>query len=491
MTQPLKDEVQTLLSGLVTPDIVVASTSVAALLSGESIRGSDDRHIEGRLTIPEYQRPYRWQIKHLQRLLNDLTEYYSLSTGALPPEHDFYLGSIIVHQSRPPKMRTNALNIIDGQQRLITLALLAHVLRQRGLAKGIELTSPESQARALGNLRWLEQQPLPSVDFSRINITLVVTRSEDDAYRFFETQNTGGVRLDGPAILKAHHLRGVSRQEQDKHARCWEAWGKLDDTMDALMKARHWQQLKWRSLSSHRQPLQMREEIVSELAERTGQGLDVAYRTARVSHFGQGQAFHVDSGYAMRQPINAGTNAIHYFDYFHELRRTVLIRRDDVSLAPFHQFYDELVVKANGSEFLRKLFDCAVLLYVSQFGRQGLLEAGYWLFRVIFSPRLSNEKAVRESTAQSFAEHNPVLDWIAYSYTHDELIEILQRFSYSIAERLDKNSVKYRFVRTVQAYFSMGLSKSGEALQAGFDAELKQVISHMLEKRSSNQAGVQ
>ena len=51
--------------------------------------------------------------------------------------------------------------------------------------------------------------------------------------------------------------------------------------------------------------------------------------------------------------------------------------------------------------------------------------------------------------------------------------------------------MKYRFVRTVQAYFSMGLSKPGEALQADFDFELKQVISHMLEKRSSNQAGVQ
>lgn len=491
MPQALKDELQTLLSGLVTPDIVVASISVAALLGGELIRGSDDHYIVGRLTIPEYQRPYRWQIKHLQRLLTDLTEYFSPPADATPPEHDFYLGSIIVHQSRPPRMRTDVLNIIDGQQRLITLALLAHVLKQRDLAKGIELSSPESQARALHNLRWLEQQSLPAVDFSRVNITLVVTRSEDDAYHFFETQNTGGVRLDGPAILKAHHLRGVPRQAQDKQARRWEAWGKLDDTMDALMKARHWQRLKWRRLTSHRQPLQMREEIVAELAERTGQGQDVAYRTARVSHFVQGQALQVDSGYAMRQPLNAGTNAIHYFDYFHELRRVVLIRRDDDSIVQFHQFYDELVVKANGSEFLRKLFDCAVLLYVSQFGRQGLLEAGCWLFRVIFSPRLSNEKAVRESTAQSFAEHNPVLDWIAFSYTHDELIETLQKFSYVTAERLDVNSVKYRFLRSVQVYFSMGLSEPGDALQADFDVQLRQAISRMLLERSSNQAGVQ
>ncbi|MFG0525015.1 DUF262 domain-containing protein [Pseudomonas sp. zjy_9] len=490
MTQSLKSEVKTL-SGLVTPDIVVASTSVATLLGGELILGSDGSPISGRLTIPEYQRPYRWQVKHLQRLLLDLTEYFSLSDDAIPPEHDFYLGSIIIHQARPPRMRSDVLSIIDGQQRLITLALIAHVLKQRDLAKGIELTSPESQARALYNLRWLEQQQLPAVDFSRVNITLVVTRSEDDAYRFFETQNTGGVRLDGPAILKAHHLRGVPQQEQDKQARRWEAWGALDGTVDALMKARHWQLLKWRSLSSHRQPLQTREEIVAELAERTGQGRDIAYRTARVHHIEQGQHLQVDSGYAMRQPLNTGVNAIHYFDYFHVLRRTVLVRRDDPGLAPFHQLYDHLVVQANGSEFLRKLFDCAVLLYVSQFGRQGLLEAACWLFRAIFSPRLSNEKAVRESTAQSFAEHNPVLDWIAHSYTHAELIETLQGFSYLIAERLDANSVKYRFVRTVQAYFSMNLSAPGEALQSDFDTALKQAISRKFQKSSFDLVGEQ
>lgn len=488
MTQSLNSEVQTL-SCLVTPDIVVASTSAAALLGGESILGSDGCPISGRLTIPEYQRSYRWGIKHLQRLLSDLTEYFAPPDDARSPEHDFYLGSVIIHQFRPARMRTDVLNIIDGQQRLITLALLAHVLEQRDLAKGMELRSPESQTRALHNLRWLEQQQLPAVDFSRVNLTLVITRNEDDAYRFFETQNTGGVRLDGPAILKAHHLRGVPQHEQDKQARRWEAWGSLDETVDVLMKARYWQQLRWRSLSSYRQPLQTREEIVTELAERTGQGRNIAYRMARVVHVEQGQHVQVDSGYAMRQPLNVGANAIHYFDYFQELRRAVLVRRDDPELAPFHQFYDDLVVQANGSEFLRKLFDCAVLLYVSQLGRQSLLEAACWLFRAIFSPRLSNEKAVRESTAQSFAEHNPVLDWIAHSYTHAELIETLQGFSYSIAVRLDANSVKYRFVRAVQAYFSMSLSASGEVLQPDFDAELKQAICRKLQKSSFNQVG--
>lgn len=492
MTERLKDEYWAMVSGLVTPDIVVASTSVAALLGGESIEGSDGGAIEGRLNIPEYQRPYRWQIKHLQRLLKDLTEYFSPPAGSTPPQHDFYLGSIIVHQTREPGRRKDQLNIIDGQQRLISMALLAHLLGERALANGVLLASPESQMRAQQNLNWLKQQALPKVDFTKVNITLVMTRREDDAYRFFETQNTGGVRLDGAAILKAHHLRVVPQADQNEHARRWEAWGELSGTMDAVMKARHWQALKWRRLSSHRQPIQAREEIVTELAESTGRGVDVAYRMAKISHSFEDETHQaVGRGYAMRQPLNAGANVIHYFDYFQQLRRSVLLNRNDSSLISFHQFYDDLVTKANGSEFLRKLFDSALLLYISQFGRQQLLEAGYWLFRVVFAARLINEKAVRESTAQSFVEKYPVLDWIASSFTHDELVETLKKFEYPIANRLDENSVKFRFVRTVQGYFSMPLIEPGEALNDTFDNELKQAISRMLEMLSLSRVGAQ
>lgn len=491
MTERLKDEFLASISGVVTPDIVVSSTSVARLLGGESIVGSDGSLIEGRLNIPEYQRPYRWQVKHLQRLLDDLTDYFSTSSEAISAQHDFYLGSVIVHQSRDVSRRKSKLNIIDGQQRLISMALLAHLLGERALANGISLVSPESQTRAQLNLQWLKQQSLSKVDFSRVNVTLVVTPHEDDAYRFFETQNTGGVRLNGAAILKAHHLRMVSQVDQDKHARRWEAWGDLGGTIDTVMKARHWQTLKWRVLSSHRQPTQTREEIVTELAERTGRGTDVAYRTAKVIHSIEDESHQaIARGYAMRQPLNAGTNVINYFDYFHRLRRNVLHSRNDDSLASFHQFYDELVVKANGSEFLLKLFDCAVVLYISQFGRQQLLEAAYWLFRIVFAPRLINDKAVRESTAQSFVQKYPVLDWIASSFTHEELVETLKRFECPISYRLDENSVKYRFVRTVQTYFSMPGTKPGEALQETYDNEFKRAITRMLMMITSGQESV-
>lgn len=482
MNEYVKDEYRPAVSRPDASDIVVASTSLAALLGAEPIPGNDGHLISGRLNIPEYQRPYRWQTRHVKRLLDDLAEFFSPAADAVVPQHDFYLGSIIVHQAREPGRRKDKLNIIDGQQRLISMALLAYAQGERALANSLSLVAPETQKQAQLNLRWLDQQQLPVVDFSRVNITLVVTRSEDDAYRFFETQNTGGVRLSGADIIKAHHLRAVPQVDQDDHARRWEAWGDLSALMDAVMKARHWQALKWRDLSSQRQPAQAREEIVFELAERTGRGADLAYRTVTVSHDHNGQTQHMAScGYVMRQPLNAGANLIHYLAYFQDLRESLLITRHQKSIAPFYELYDSLVLKANGSQFLRKLFDCTVLLYASQFGCKQLTEAGFWLFRVVFAPRVMNEKAVRESTAQSFAREIPVLDWIAGSFTHEQVIETLKTFSYHVTNRLDDNSVKYRFVRAVQEYFSIPQVQPGEQLSDAYDNELKQAISKKLE----------
>ena len=127
--------------------IVVASCSLNELLAGNAITGSNNSSIQGTLTLPEYQRPYRWREKELSRLLDDLRTYFAAG-GEAKTGHDFYLGSIILHQTEDKKSGEAVLNIIDGQQRLTTMALLAYCLNQQGdsLPEGnLEFKAPESQ----------------------------------------------------------------------------------------------------------------------------------------------------------------------------------------------------------------------------------------------------------------------------------------------------------------------------------------------------------
>jgi uncharacterized protein with ParB-like and HNH nuclease domain len=203
--------------------IAVASTSLYNLFNGKPIPCSDGGSIFGQLHLPEYQRPYRWSEEQLERLLDDLRSFFSSDA----PAHDFYLGSIILHQEGGDGRQRGLLNIIDGQQRITSLALLHYLQHGEKGAPELKFNAPESHRRIQLNLRWLEQQSLPRIDFTRINVTLVVTRREDDAYRFFETQNTLGVRLGGADIVKAYHLRTVAAALQDDFARTWESLGDL------------------------------------------------------------------------------------------------------------------------------------------------------------------------------------------------------------------------------------------------------------------------
>jgi len=312
----------------------------------------------------------------------------------------------------------------------------------------------------------------------------VVTRSEDDAYRFFETQNTGGVRLGGPDIIKAHHLRAIDRNKQNDFARKWEALGDLTPVVGTLVKGRYWQKLNNRNVPSHRQPHLVRSTIVSELGESTGKGNDIAYGRFERTYLPDGGQIdkQAQQGYELRQPLNSGINTIHYFTYFEGLRHKYLsgnhkLTQSDQPIDHFYSFYQNLICKLEGCSFLKGLFDTALLIYISQFGEQQLDIAAKKLFRVIYSPRVSNQKAVRENSISAFVRDNPVLDWIAASYTHSMCFDYLDRFSFKTDPAnlaADTNSVKKRFIFKVLKHFEIevGSNLSQQDLASEYTAQL-------------------
>ena len=74
--------------------------------------------IEEQYVVPAYQRPYSWGYDQCVQLYNDITEAYSLG-------EDYFIGNIIIAKSDSNK---DILEIIDGQQRLITLLLFLKTL---------------------------------------------------------------------------------------------------------------------------------------------------------------------------------------------------------------------------------------------------------------------------------------------------------------------------------------------------------------------------
>ena len=78
------------------------------------------------LKVPFFQRSYVWTVEQWQRLLEDM-EY--ISNVYKENEHGYFLGSIIFKQCLCPTSNVSDIRtIIDGQQRLTTIAIFLKVL---------------------------------------------------------------------------------------------------------------------------------------------------------------------------------------------------------------------------------------------------------------------------------------------------------------------------------------------------------------------------
>ena len=470
--------------------LIVTSCTLTDLLESNN-KEIPKTGIVAQLNIPEYQRPYVWNEKQINKLLDDWIEYDNIK----PIKPLYYLGSIILH-----KDDRGYLNVIDGQQR-ITTALLIQKIKKEEIKSGIRFSNSRSIERIKKNLSYLkaiknrdifeysEQDVLATIDFSRINITIVITQNEDLAYTFFETQNTGGVRLSGSDILKAHHLRAVqNRKMVNYQARRWESYdnNEIEYIVQQLTKVRFWDNRHWRHFPFYRDKKGIKQSIVDEFTLKTKSSDDnISYYFSAVNKSADRLVQMHESQYKMlKQPLSNGNNALDYINEYTELY-FILFKQDNHHLIDdrFYIFRKTLINGNNGTIFLKELFEVSILSYVSRFGFYKLFEASLWIFRAIYSLRISSKRNVREDSVFKFVYDNQFIDNILEVFTPDELFNFLKKMrydfdnSYLMENDKEKNTVKTRYINSLKEYFpEMQNTKHYSGNKTEFDKDLKKAI---------------
>ncbi|MDL2309606.1 DUF262 domain-containing protein [Parabacteroides sp. OttesenSCG-928-B22] len=176
------------------------------------------------LVIPDYQRIYCWEDKQVFDLWTNLTE--------MPSDVDYHLGTIILQKKE--NEGTVEYNIIDGQQRLVTLTL---ILRELGYEKQMPLLkqkflSEDARKHIANNKALIKELVNSNFDYGRLldkiskqiifSVLVLNDGNLDLAYTFFSNQNSKGVPLSDYDLLKAHHLRYIAIEEQAEHlAKQW------------------------------------------------------------------------------------------------------------------------------------------------------------------------------------------------------------------------------------------------------------------------------
>ena len=419
--------------------------------------------IKGQLFIPEYQRPYVWKEKQINRLLDDFIEYEDNKDA---DKSLFYIGSIIVHQE------DGKLKIIDGQQRITTLLLMKSI-QDPSFASGVQYTATSSINNIKRNYAYIKSvqekdvfdyadtEVLSYIDFDKINVTLVVTATEDLAYTFFETQNTGGIRLSGSDIIKAHHLRAIySKKIINYQARKWEGIeiDKVEEIIQNLTKIRFWDNRKWRQFPFYRDEKGIKEVLIEEFTENTKHDKDdISFYYSAVKNV-DGRAFQMHESHykQLKQPLSDGNNTLDSINDYVHLHNALFNKnkRDHRVSDAFYEFNEKLMHGNSGTLFLKELLELCIITYVSRFGFHRLFEASLWLYRAIYSLRVSSGRNVREDSIFKFVYDNQLIDNIIEVYTVNELILFLKRFKYSFnTDNLDENKSKDKYIGTLKNYF--------------------------------------
>lgn len=175
------------------------------------------------MSIPAYQRPYSWTPAMALQLVDDLKE-----AQARNPETPYVLGAVILHK------RDATLDVVDGQQRLLTLRMILWLLGGKDCLSMDETNETpvvkvwRELARTLAGVDGVKSSLLKFIN-TRCQVVRIVTDDLDEAFRVFDSQNYRGKPLAPHDLLKAHHLREMHGESAAIKVAVVEAWESVKD----------------------------------------------------------------------------------------------------------------------------------------------------------------------------------------------------------------------------------------------------------------------
>ncbi len=419
------------------------------------------------LKIPEYQRPYVWTKYNVNKLINQITEHNNRKDD----KPNFYLGSIVLHKD------DDGYNIIDGQQRITTMQILEKI--KSNIDFNVTYSHPITFKHIKENFNYYNsnQEIIKMLDlnFAKLNVTLIITNSEDMAYNFFETLNTGGKRLGGTDILKAHHLRSIKENdERNSFAKEWESKQKNLETVNRMLSLiRRMDYLnRHKNLPDKNTNVSNWKNILTEdFAEKVKkENKDIGYSFVEIEE--NTHKVTADK-YAIRQPLNEGVNYINYLMSFTDDYNFLF--SEENQKGNYAEFSSRIINVIDGTIDLRSYYKLGLLSFVDRFGRKNVLEFSLHLFRFIYRIRLSEKSRIYEATVRNFIDETKVLDRILNAFTYEEVLFYLKNHKLEIQTK-EIRGVKERFYSRVNEFF-------GNSITIGnFDEDLKSAIDNYLKK---------
>jgi len=417
------------------------------------------------LSIPDYQRPYKWTEKNLNALVNDIQEHKDKSA--------YRLGSIVLHRN-PNSDSDENIDIVDGQQRTLTLMLLVWAiiqkpeldLKQEHLKKDLNEISEKidafvakqkfnsdishhniyqnfNAARRIVSVNFSEQD----IDFLLNNCQVAVFILDDisEAFQFFDSQNARGRDLEPHDLLKAYHLREFSAQEQHLKAQTVAHWESLDSAHLAKLFSNYLFRIRlWSRGKSAR--FFNKDHVHLFKGIHLGQSDHHPYlEPLRIAHYfiddynaqyqRQIDRQEMSFPFQLDQMIINGRRFFEMVEHYEKQISKVVDHQDQSEkISIFGEILQDRanrIIKSlnkfhgasrrSGDGYVRTLFDSALIFYIDKFATDRLSEAIEKIFIWAYRCRIS-QYSVQLATIDNYVLKKNIFSLLKYAQSPSELM---------------------------------------------------------------------
>lgn len=392
------------------------------------------------LFIPQYQRPYKWTGKNINQLFSDIATHKDKSS--------YRLGTIVFHQDGEKK------NIVDGQQRTITLLLAVRALialrrekldrkdlrAQLSKLETVMVNPSFKSAISKTNIHnnYLEiSRIVDRSDFTEEHIDFLLNKCEvvtfalndvSEAFQFFDSQNARGRDLEPHDLLKAFHLREFSAEDEPLKARTVGHWENSETEelvtlfSQYLYRIRNWS----KSVSARyfgKEDTALFKGVNLETVARYPYVEQLRMAHHFVDHYNSQYERQID-GRTLSFPFHLDQiiiNGRRFFEMTAHYQETVrLFNKPPTAGTPFlgsvqlDGFAGRIMKMINtyeghtrtGDRYVRSIFDCLLIYYIDKFGQVELSRAIEKIFVWAYSLRLTMQVVQLASTDNHVLENN-------------------------------------------------------------------------------------
>jgi uncharacterized protein with ParB-like and HNH nuclease domain len=409
------------------------------------------------LSIPVYQRPYKWQEKHILQLIEDINFFKWKSA--------YRLGTLVVHKDED----STDLNIVDGQQRTISCVLLFKAISESLKIEDTYLKKElETIANNLIDFEFSNETTAYNIQNNYAVARRAVAKCDEDfvrfflnhceliyfeighiseTFQFFDSQNARGKDLDPHDLLKAFHLREYSEDDENLKLDNVSVWEKHQSNELARLFSEYLFRIRSWSRGDSAQVFDKNKIYLFKgvTIEKIG---DYKYADSLriLHHFTDeyNKSYHrqIDLGkksypFQLDAPIINGRRFFEMISYYKEIFNIAVddiqgaLKLNENSRKIFKVIKEYGGWQRTGDSYVRTLFECALVFYVDKFGSNQINEAIEKIFAWAYRLRLEYY-AIQFVSVDNYVLKNNFFADFKNSYTPQEALSRTVDYNFTI-----------------------------------------------------------